>query len=181
MTLVDAFQNFQHSAFRLETLPTYDVPDEAAELEAYRDGRPLAERSVRTMPWLAQMAATTAEGKQWQRLRLIGATPTLYESWEVGRYVESQACGEQIRLLDRAEHPELAGHQDFWLFDAGTPTAVGYLMRYDEHGAFHGTDQAPADQLADLAAVIELWRTAPTLNNYLTTFEAARSAQQMSA
>ena len=180
MTLVEAFQNFQHSAFRLETLPAYDVPDEAAELEAYRAGRPLAERSVRTMPWLAQMAATTAEGKQWQRLRLIGAEPTLYESWEVGRYVESQACGEQIRLLDRADHPDLSG-RDFWLFDAGTPAAVAYLMRYDERGGFHGTDQAPADQLADLATVIELWGAAPTLNNYLTTFESARNTRQLSA
>jgi hypothetical protein len=33
MTLVDAFQNFQSSAFRLETLPAYDVPDEVDELE----------------------------------------------------------------------------------------------------------------------------------------------------
>lgn len=50
MTLVDAFQNFQSSAFRLETLPAYDVPDEVDELESYRAGRPLSERSVRTTP-----------------------------------------------------------------------------------------------------------------------------------
>lgn len=112
MTLVDAFQNFQSSAFRLETLPAYDVPDEVDELEPYRAGRPLSERSVRTTPWLAQMAATTGQGKEWQRLRLIGAEPTLYEAWEVDRYVESQACGEQVRLLDRAEHPDLVG-RDF--------------------------------------------------------------------
>jgi hypothetical protein len=176
MTLVDAFQNFQSSAFRLETLPAYDVPDEVDELEPYRAGRPLSERSVRTTPWLAQMAATTGQGKEWQRLRLIGAEPTLYEAWEVDRYVESQACGEQVRLLDRAEHPDLVG-RDFWLFDAGTPSAVAYLMRYDEHGGFHGADQAPADQLAELTAVVDLWRSAPTLNNYLTTFESTRSAQ----
>lgn len=176
MTLLDAFKNFRGPAFRLETLPAYDVPEEADELEAYRAGRPLSERSVRTTPWLAQMAATTGEGKEWQRLRLIGAEPTLYEAWEVGRYVESQACGEQVRLLDRANHPELVG-RDFWLFDAGTPSAVAYLMRYDEHGGFHGADQAPVAQLAELTAVVDLWRSAIALNDYLTTFDSTRRAK----
>jgi hypothetical protein len=178
MTLVEAFKNFQVSAFRLETLPAYDVPDEVEELEAFRAGRPLPERSVRTSPWLADMAASTAAGAEWQRLRLISAQPTLYEAWEVGRYVESQACGEQVRLLDRAEHPELVG-RDFWLFDAGTPTEVAYLMRYDEHGGFHGADAAPAEQLPELTAIVDLWRAAEPLNSYLTTFDARRT--QLSA
>jgi hypothetical protein len=173
MTLADAFQHFRVSAFRLETLPAYDIPAEADELEAYREGRPLSERSVRTSPWLAQMAATTGAGKEWQRLRLIGAEPTLYEAWEVGRYVESQACGEQVRLLDRADHLDLVG-RDFWLFDAGTPSVAAYLMDYDDHGGFHGADQVPADQLVELAAVTDLWRSAIALNDYLTTFESIR-------
>jgi len=173
MTLADAFQHFRFSAFRLETLPVYDVPNEVDELAAYREGRPLSERSVRTSPWLAQMAATTGAGKEWQRLRLIGTEPTLYEAWEIGRYVESQACGEQVRLLDRADHLGLVG-RDFWLFDVGTPSAAAYLMDYDDHGGFHGAEQVPGDQLVELAAVADLWRSAIALNDYLTTFESTR-------
>ncbi|GAA1024911.1 hypothetical protein GCM10009556_104730 [Acrocarpospora pleiomorpha] len=178
MSLVDGFKNFTVSAFRLETLPAYDVPDEVEELEAFRAGRSLPERSVRTSPWLADMAASTAAGREWRRLRLISAQPTMYEAWEVGRYVESQACGEQVRLIDRAQHPEL-GDRDFWLFDAGTPTAAAYLMQYDEQGGFHGADQAAAELLPGLVAIAELWNNAVSLNTYLTTFDSGRA--QLSA
>lgn len=165
-TLGDAFDSFTKSAFRMETLPTYDVPEETANLAAYRAGRPLAERSVRTQPWLARMAATTAAGKDWQRLRLVSTVPTLYERYEIAGYPESQACGEQIRLLRRDEHPDVE-QQDWWLFDAGTADAACWVMRYTDDGAFLGADLADEDTLRACEETARLWERAQPLNAFL--------------
>lgn len=164
MSLGDAFTTFTRSAFRLETMPAYDVPQETAELEAYRAGRPMAERSVRTSAWLANMATTAASGRDWRRVRLIGSAPTLYESWELDRYVESQACGEQIRIAPREQNAELLG-ADYWLFDE----AAAYAMRYTTAGAFLGADRVDDPQeLADLVHLAaQLWERAEPLNEYL--------------
>lgn len=164
MGLGDEFATFTRSAFRLETLPVYDVPEEAAELDAYRAGRAAAERSVRTSSWLANIAASTAAGRDWRRVRLIGGAPTLYESWELDRYVESQACGEQVRLAPREQHAELLGH-DYWLFDKAT----AYAMRYTTAGEFLGADRVTDPQeLGDLTHLADtLWDLAVPLNHYL--------------
>ncbi len=118
--LVDAFDRFTTTAFRLETLPAYDVPEEPRQLDDFVAGLPVPERSVRTSKWLARMATTTVAGKAWSRLRVISDRPTPYERWELDRFVESQACGEQIRIIVREDHLDLVG-RDFWLFDAGQP------------------------------------------------------------
>lgn len=164
MTLGAAFSSFTTSVFRLETLPGYDVPDETADLEAYRAGRAMPERSVRTSSWLANIAATTAAGRDWRRVRLIGKAPTLYESWELDRYVESQACGEQVRIASREQHSELLGH-DYWLFDQAT----AYAMRYTPAGEFLGADQViDPQELADLIHLADqMWDAAQPLNSYL--------------
>jgi len=115
--LVDQFTT---TAFRLETLPAYDVPEERRQLDDFVAGLPAPERSVRTSRWLARMATTTVAGKAWSRLRVISDRPTPYERWELDRFVESQACGEQVRIIAREDHLDLVG-RDFWLFDAGQP------------------------------------------------------------
>lgn len=175
VALVDAFDRFAMTAFRLETFPAYDVPEEAAALAAFQQGRPMEERSVRTSPWLARIAATTAAGKSWRRLRVVNDPPTLYERWEIDRYVESQACGEEVRLVTRRDFSDL--HTDFWLFDAGQPTAVAYRMLYDDRGAFHGSEQASSEQLAEYKAVAErFWRAGVPLNTYLSRLQNAAAA-----
>lgn len=161
------FDRFQHSAFRLETLPAYDVPEEAEDLASWRAGRSQPERSVRTSPWLARMAVTTAAGRSWQRVRLVSSPPTEYERYEFGGYVESQACGEEIRVALRA--PALVAAGDFWLFDVGTPGACAAVMHYDPDGRYLDadlvTDPASIRSLADARGAA--WRAGQPLNEYL--------------
>jgi hypothetical protein len=127
-----AFDSFQVSAFRLESLQTYAVSAEDARLRAFREGLPRPERSVRTSPWLHRIAATTIAGKAWSRVRLVHHPLTEYTRYEMIGFVESQAVGDQIRIVDLNRHPQLSDlGPDFWLFDAGEPDEFAIIMRYE--------------------------------------------------
>jgi hypothetical protein len=132
------FDTFQHTAFRLEALQTYDAPAEADAVRAFREGLPRPERSVRTSPWLRRVAVSTAQGKQWSRVRVVAYPLTEYTRYELVGYVESQAAGERIQLADVERVGDLG--PDFWLFDAGTPHARAVLMRYTADGKIEGFD-----------------------------------------
>jgi hypothetical protein len=135
------FDLFERSAFRLETLRTYAVAAEDERLRAFRLGLPRPERSVRTSPWLARIAQTTAAGKSWRRVRVIGHPLTEYERYQMTGYRESAAAGDVIRIADRAAHPELTVlNRDFWLFDAEGPQPFAALMTYDETGDYLGSE-----------------------------------------
>ena len=108
------FDRFTATAFRLETLQDYT--GEEGRLEAFRLGQPLPVRSVRTSPWLARIAVTTVAGKRWQRVRVVEEPLTEYTRYEMASYVESQAAGEEIRIL---RNPPTPMRGDFWLFDHG--------------------------------------------------------------
>ena len=140
--LMACFEAFERSAVRIETLPAYDVPAEAESLRAFARGLPLPERSARTSPWLARIAQTTAAGKTWSRIRVVGRPLTPYERFQLGYgYPPSEQAGEVIRIASRAEHPELAALAvDFWLFDGDTAAPFAALMTYGQGGAYLGSE-----------------------------------------
>ena len=65
------FEAFTVSAFRLETLRAYAAPGEQDRVRAFRVGLPLPERPAGASRWLARIAATTAAGKSWHRVRVL--------------------------------------------------------------------------------------------------------------
>lgn len=132
------FDTFERTAFRLECLQTYDVSQEIEAVRAFREGRPRPERSVRTSPWLQRVAVSSAQGKQWSRVRVVDYPLTEYTRYELVGYVESQAAGEHIQLVDYDQVGDLG--PDFWLFDASTPSACAVLMRYTVDGKIEGFD-----------------------------------------
>jgi uncharacterized protein DUF6879 len=137
-----AFDKFQVSAFRLECLQAYAVSAEDARLRAFREGLPRPERSVRTNPWLRRIATTTIAGKSWSRVRLVHHPLTEYTRYELISFVESQAVGEQIRIVDLNTHPDLRElGPDFWLFDVDEPNEFVIIMRYDETGTVLGYER----------------------------------------
>ncbi len=138
-----AFDNFRISASRLETLQHYAVSAEDAALRAFREGLPRPERSVRTSPWLQRIAATTLAGKSWSRMRLVQHPLSEYVRYELISYVESQAVGEEIRLVDLNRHPELSSlGPDFWYFDADTPSEFAIIIHYDGNGSVLGYERS---------------------------------------
>ena len=140
--LMACFDAFERSAVRIEALPAYDVPAEAESLRAFARGLPLPERSVRTSPWLARIAQTTAAGKSWSRTRVTGWPLTEYERFQLAYgYPPSEQAGEVIRVARRPDHPELAAlGGDFWLFDGEDASPFAALMSYDGHGCYLGSE-----------------------------------------
>ena len=169
------FDEFTHTAFRLETLPGYAVGAEDARLWAFRQGEPRPERSVRTSPWLRRIAMSTAQGKSWSRAHLIRHPLSEYLRYELVGCVESQAVGERIGLVDLADHPELERlGPDFWLFDSDTDHPRGVLMHYDEGGRLIGREHVTATaRLAAMATTKRLVEQAAIpLNVYLAAHNA---------
>lgn len=142
---------FQRSAFRLETLQQYAVEAEAERFRAWLERRPLPERSVRTSPWLQRLAETTEAGIKWSRVHLVKRPLTDYLGYEFVSYRESARAGQETRIVDLDDHPELAMlHEDFWLLDADEPTALAVVMRYDPAGRFLGAWRTDDLQLIEV-------------------------------
>lgn len=168
------FDAFTHRVFRLEALQAYAVSAEDARLRAFRDGTPRPERSVRTDPWLRRIAVTTAAGKTWSRVHVVQQPLTMYIRYELISYVESQAAGEQIGIIDVHDHP-LLQQPDFWLFDWDTDHPQAVVMHYSPDGKLEGREHVTDSVLLrHLNSVREAAQAeAVSLNTYLAV---ARSA-----
>jgi len=134
------FEVFTVSAFRLETLRAYAARGEENRLRAFRRGLPLPERPAQASRWLRRIAATTAAGKSWRRVRVLDRPLSEHECYRLLGYRESAEAGEVIRIADRSSCPALAPlARDFWLFDAdddARPFAA--LLNYDHAGEYLG-------------------------------------------
>ncbi len=132
------FDSFRTTVFRLESFPSYDVGGSDAErIAAFREGGPIPERSVRTSPWLARLAVATVAGKRWERVRVVDEPLTEYQRYELLAYQESQAAGEEIRVVTRSCAAADWG-SDFWLFDPGVSEARAVAMDYAPDGRWLG-------------------------------------------
>jgi hypothetical protein len=133
------FDVFTHAVFRLETRQVYVVDQERERLSAFREGRPLPERSIRTSSWVRRMALSTIDGKEWSRVRIVEYPLTEYTRFELLSYIDHAMVGQIAYIADRA--PALTGlDQDFWLFDGDTGHPVARLMHYDTEGRFLGSE-----------------------------------------
>lgn len=153
--------------FRWEGLQHYAIAADEPSLVAFREALPRPERSVRTSPWLARIATSTAAGKDWSRARYIAEPLTEYVRWELLAYVESQAVGERILVIPGGSQ---FSYPDFWVFD-GAVAADRYaiVMHYDRAGSpveFEYTNAEP--RVTELLLVAdELCRDSIPLNSYL--------------
>ena len=133
------FEAFTVSAFRLETLRAYAPPGEQDRVRAFRVGLPLPERPTRASRWLARIAATTAAGKSWRRVRVLDRPLSEEECYRLLGYRESAEAGEVIRIAERSACPALAPlARDFWLFDADAAKPFAALLNYDRAGEYLG-------------------------------------------
>lgn len=131
----DFFALFTRSAWRLETLPAYGTPESDPSFARYLElGQlpPLEERP-RAQAWLAAVRRVVAEGRQLGRVHVLRRPLSAYLDYELATYPENAAAGEDIRIADLDQHPELAAlDRDFWLLD----DAQVLLMDYDPEGRF---------------------------------------------
>jgi hypothetical protein len=147
------FDLFQVSAFRLETLRSYALPAQDALLKAFGLGLPRPERPARTSTWLRRIADTTAAGKSWRRVRVLGRPLTEHDCHQLIGCRESAEAGEVTGIADRSVHTELSVlARDFWLFDAYAARPFAALLSYDDAGRYLGAE-VTTDQVMIMACV----------------------------
>ena len=149
MTLSELFENFESSAFRLEGLPVYVIPEEREALHYYQKHQSVPAEF--NSDWAAFVKEKISAGKVIQRLRLLSNNLTQYEQFELAAY----STEEDIRLALRDDHPYTG---DFWLFD----NKWLVCLQYDDSGQYLGSRLADVNEHH---ADISYW---------LATYESAR-------
>jgi hypothetical protein len=132
--------NFQDSAFRLETLPAYRVEQEVEWFAEWQRSGTVPELTPDNDSWCKLVNEAKSAGRRMQRVRLVTTPLTEYERFELATFRDSVAAGEEIRVCHREswERIETADDNlsDFWLFDEQTTI----MLRYDAEGRFQGTE-----------------------------------------
>lgn len=175
MDLTDLRHLYKHAKdhFRLETLPRYQVPQEAEKLAPWKHG----ERTLGTpenTAYLARMRDTTSAGQRW-RVHILDYPLTEYSTFELHGYQANVAAGEDVFIANRAWHPDLSDlHEDFWLYDH----SIVVRMVYDDEGRFLYPERRDND-LPHYLEIRELAMLhAVPLTHYLSRYEPDLIQQQ---
>jgi hypothetical protein len=138
LTTEEFFRLFRATAWRLEALPAYGTASDDAAFAAWLERGhlpPLAERPAK-QAWMAAVAAAVAAGQRVGRVHVLRWPLSPYLEYELATYPENVEAGEDVRIADAGQHPELASllGRDFWLLDG----RLALLMDYDPQGRFQG-------------------------------------------
>ncbi|MGW1505732.1 DUF6879 family protein [Streptomyces mirabilis] len=124
------FRDFQSEAWRLETLPAYNVPQEAEEIRAFLAGERIDPRK-HTNEYTEDLKRVRREGKSKGRVHVVTRPLSEYLRYEFMYYLPHAWAGEEIRIMDVTDRNNpLAGVQDFWMFDKKEVV----LMNYEADG-----------------------------------------------
>lgn len=138
------FHTFKHSAFRLEQVQQYLVPEDDAAFTAWRERRSLPEFTVDTSPWLRLIADTTAAGRRWTRVHIVEQPLSEYNRFRLATDSALTSAGEHTCVVDRARHAELdALRDDFWIFD----DQLVVTIQFDREGHFDGLTRIPDEDV----------------------------------
>jgi hypothetical protein len=140
--LDELYDGVSRRSLRMETRQTYAVPWEDADMAAWCNGDPEPEFSESYKEHLAHCRARTDAGLHVQRVRFVERPMTDYSAMEFAwGYPHNTAAGEEINVIDRAEHPEFDSYvEDFVVFDddgvmyyryADDDTLLGYEFSDD--------------------------------------------------
>ncbi|MER6380698.1 DUF6879 family protein [Streptomyces sp. NPDC001127] len=124
-----AFDAMQKEAWRLETLPVYQVPQEEEAVRRFLAGEPVTREA--TQPWFDRVKAFVASDRSVGRVHIVAQPLSDYLRFEFEHYRHNVEAGEAIRILDVTNRPNpLDGVQDFWMFDRSRIV----LMNYEPDG-----------------------------------------------
>ncbi|MFH9225950.1 DUF6879 family protein [Streptomyces lydicus] len=111
------FQDFEHTAWRLETRRGYASDRGGPKWQRFLRGDDITNDPDNA--WRANVRAQTAAGKRFERVRLIDQPPTEGQRFLLASGLGNVAAGEDIRNLYRSEAQRLSlPDGDFWLFDS---------------------------------------------------------------
>lgn len=111
------FDEFEHTAFRLEVRDHYAAAGEDIAFQQFVAGEPVDPGWRRT--WLTMIRKAAASGRTFRRVRVVSIPLTDYSRFGILCSGMANAAGEDIRYLQRDEADELGlPNHDYWLFDS---------------------------------------------------------------
>lgn len=157
------FDGLVREAFRLEQEQNYaGVPDPG--WDAWRAGQPLPVRTTENDEFLKKIAAHVSAGRRMNRVIVVDRPVSDYLRYELTAFLMHVAVGEDVNVVWRDAHPDLAALvEDFWMLDE----QLVAIMRYDEEKRFteavQPTEPAEAyvvrrDLAMKYATPLERWR-----------------------
>lgn len=124
------FRDFQAEAWRLETLPVYNVPQEAEQIRAFLAGERIDPHAYAN-EYTEDLKRVRREGKRKGRVHIVTRPLSEYLCFEFMYYRPHVWAGEDIRIMDVTDRLNpLADVQDFWMFDKREVV----LMNYEPDG-----------------------------------------------
>lgn len=111
------FENFQHTAWRLETRRRYASDEEGEDYQQFLRG----ERPDWDMdsPWCHTIRRQVAQGARIERVRIVDQPATDGQRFLLAYAEKNSALGEDIRNLSRAGAQRWhLPDEDFWIFDS---------------------------------------------------------------
>jgi hypothetical protein len=130
------FDDFSDEAFRLETLPGYNVGADAERLRQFLSGAYLPEHPIPGVDFVREMVKPD---RRTTLVRLVSKPITVDQRLSIDWvYPHHAEAGRAISILDpgSAAAERAAAVGDFWLFDAATVA----LMKYTPDGSFGGVE-----------------------------------------
>ncbi|WP_414168747.1 DUF6879 family protein [Streptoverticillium reticulum] len=113
------FEDFEHTAWRLETQRGYASDRLSPSWERFQRGEAFG--YTPDSSWHANVRAQTKQGKRFERVRLVDNPPTEGQRFLLASGLGNVEAGEDIRNLYRADAERLGlPDYDFWLFDSRT-------------------------------------------------------------
>jgi hypothetical protein len=172
-------EHLTRSAFRLETLQSYEVASDGSDHRRYLDGEPTW-TPERKQPWLDHLRAERERGVYRHRVRLVTRPVTLYTRYECEwGYAPNVAAGEDVRVLDLGEQPvpdELAAADwwrfDWWLVESADDERRVVGMTYEPDGRFRDAwfaDAGTRPAAAFVAVRDRLWTAAEPFDSWWGT------------
>ncbi|MGW6258630.1 DUF6879 family protein [Streptomyces sp. NPDC055085] len=151
------FEDFEHTAWRLETRRGYATDRRSQAWARWKAGEGVAHDPPDA--WRRNVAEQTARGKRFGRVRIVDEPLTEGQEFLLARAPSNVSAGDEVRYLLRADAARLGLPDfDFWLIDSRT------LLRFvfDDADTTLGVtvSEEPAEVLAACQARDAAWHFA---------------------
>ncbi|MFD3612151.1 DUF6879 family protein [Streptomyces atroolivaceus] len=170
-TIAHLFEDFRHSAWRLETRRGYASDRNSPKWARWKEGAGIAAEPDDA--WRENIRRQVAQVKRFERVRLVDEPLTEGQEFLLTSGHSNVAAGEDIRNLPRgrAEQLGLPDH-DFWLFDS---RLVARFV-FDDNNATLGVilSEDPADKAAACQARDAAWHHATVTAEFARTVASSR-------
>ncbi|MEU0629620.1 DUF6879 family protein [Streptomyces sp. NPDC005989] len=155
--MIHLFDDFEHTAWRLETQRGYATDLVSPNWVRFQRGESLGYEE--SSPWHASVREKSQAGKRFARVRLVDSPPTEGQRFLLASGLGNVEAGEDIRNLYRSDAERLGLPDfDFWLFDS----RILAKFHIDEQGVTVGVEliEEPAAVLRACQARDAAWHYA---------------------